>query len=218
MRVVDIPIRRKSCCDHVMATAVPPPLRQYGPAIPYTCWRHTALPPRESHLNPTSITKKKSASEQLRSVQCLRAVAALFVVGFHGTLLWHDNFLPSVKPWDNGNSGVDLFFVISGFIMMVSSRRLLGLGRRLASLHRAPPGAYRAHVLAHHHSQASVDCSSSRDRAAYLFDHVEHHCLIPVPAVGRRGGVCKAGAGCGLDVVFRDAFLRRFRRCAVLRA
>jgi exopolysaccharide production protein ExoZ len=78
-------------------------------------------------LNPTSITKKKSASEQLRSVQCLRAVAALFVVGFHGTLLWHDNFLPSVKPWDNGNSGVDLFFVISGFIMMVSSRRLLGL-------------------------------------------------------------------------------------------
>jgi peptidoglycan/LPS O-acetylase OafA/YrhL len=38
----------------------------------------------------------------------------------------HDNFLPSVKPWDNGNSGVDLFFVISGFIMTVSSRRLLG--------------------------------------------------------------------------------------------
>ena len=101
----------------------------YGPRHPDTspCWRHTALPLRESHLNPTSITKKKSASEQLRSVQCLRAVAALFVVGFHGTLLWHDNFLPSVKPWDNGNSGVDLFFVISGFIMMVSSRRLLGL-------------------------------------------------------------------------------------------
>ena len=77
-------------------------------------------------MNPTSITKKKSASEQLRSVQCLRAVAALFVVGFHATLLLHDNFLPSVTPWDNGNAGVDLFFVISGFIMTVSSRRLLG--------------------------------------------------------------------------------------------
>ena len=99
---------------------------------------HTALSQRESHLNPTSITKKKSASEQLRSVQCLRAVAALFVVGFHGTLLWHDNFLPSVKPWDNGNSGVDLFFIISGFIMMVSSRRLLGLadGWRRFIVHR----------------------------------------------------------------------------------
>ena len=77
-------------------------------------------------MNPTSTTTKKSASEQLRSVQCLRAIAALFVVGFHGTLLLHDNFLPSLKPWDNGNSGVDLFFVISGFIMTVSSRRLLG--------------------------------------------------------------------------------------------
>ena len=77
-------------------------------------------------MNPTSITTEKSASAQIRSVQCLRAIAALFVVGFHGTLLLHDNFLPSVKPWDNGNSGVDLFFVISGFIMTVSSRRLLG--------------------------------------------------------------------------------------------
>jgi peptidoglycan/LPS O-acetylase OafA/YrhL len=78
-------------------------------------------------LNPISTTSKKSASEQLRSVQCLRAIAALFVVGFHGTLLLHDNFVPSSKPWENGNSGVDLFFVISGFIMTVSSRRLLGL-------------------------------------------------------------------------------------------
>jgi len=72
------------------------------------------------------ITTKKSASEQLRSVQCVRAIAALFVVGFHGTLLLHDNFIASAKAWDCGNSGVDLFFVISGFIMMVSSRRLLG--------------------------------------------------------------------------------------------
>jgi exopolysaccharide production protein ExoZ len=77
-------------------------------------------------LNPTNTTTKNSASEQLRSVQCLRAVAALFVVGFHSTLLLHDNFLPNLKPWDNGNSGVDLFFVISGFIMIISSRRLIG--------------------------------------------------------------------------------------------
>ena len=73
-----------------------------------------------------NITTRNSASEQLRSVQCLRAIAALFVVGFHGTLLLHDNFGSNLKPWDNGNSGVDLFFVISGFIMIVSSRRLLG--------------------------------------------------------------------------------------------
>lgn len=66
------------------------------------------------------------ANHQLESVQALRALAALFVVGFHSTLLLHDNFFPGFRPWENGNSGVDLFFVISGFIMVVSSRRLVG--------------------------------------------------------------------------------------------
>jgi len=65
-------------------------------------------------------------SGQIRSVQALRAIAALFVVAFHATVLWHDKFAPGVMPWANGNAGVDLFFVISGFIMVLSSRRLLG--------------------------------------------------------------------------------------------
>ena len=64
-------------------------------------------------------------SQQIRSVQALRAIAALFVVTYHSTILWRDKSpLESVGAWDNGNSGVDLFFVISGFIMMVSSQRL----------------------------------------------------------------------------------------------
>lgn len=69
---------------------------------------------------------KISAVGQIRSVQALRAIAALFVVYFHSTVLWHDKFAANVVPWENGNAGVDLFFVISGFIMVLSSRRLVG--------------------------------------------------------------------------------------------
>jgi exopolysaccharide production protein ExoZ len=75
---------------------------------------------------PASPGRERSAPGQIRSVQALRAIAALFVVLFHSTVLWHDKFAPSVVPWENGNAGVDLFFVISGFIMVLSSRRLLG--------------------------------------------------------------------------------------------
>ncbi len=64
---------------------------------------------------------------QLRAIQALRAIAALFVVVFHTTVLWHDKFDATAKPWANGGAGVDLFFVISGFIMVVSSRRLVNL-------------------------------------------------------------------------------------------
>lgn len=63
---------------------------------------------------------------QIRIIQALRAVAALVVVGFHATVLWHDRADPTAAPWQNGNAGVDLFFVISGVIMVVSSRRLVG--------------------------------------------------------------------------------------------
>jgi peptidoglycan/LPS O-acetylase OafA/YrhL len=63
---------------------------------------------------------------QLRTLQCLRAIAALFVVCYHTTVLWRDKFDPGARPWENGASGVDLFFVISGFIMVVSSAHLAG--------------------------------------------------------------------------------------------
>ena len=73
------------------------------------------------------VEPARSPSGQIRSVQALRAIASLFVVGFHGTVLWHDKFARHIVPWENGSAGVDLFFVISGFIMVLSSRRLIGL-------------------------------------------------------------------------------------------
>ena len=59
----------------------------------------------------------------LANVQALRAVAALFVVLGHGL---RDNILPlwvdAVVPWF-AYSGVDMFFVISGFIVSGAARR-----------------------------------------------------------------------------------------------
>lgn len=71
------------------------------------------------------------ASERLPanflSIQALRAVAALLVVLYHAFELWGlrvDAAAPGVK-WTNGAAGVDIFFAISGFVMVVSSRRLV---------------------------------------------------------------------------------------------
>ncbi len=71
------------------------------------------------------LVSNRQGSQQVRSVQALRAIAALFVVLYHSTVLLHDRSLPrQTYTWENGNSGVDLFFVISGFIMVLSSQRL----------------------------------------------------------------------------------------------
>ena len=61
------------------------------------------------------------------TIQALRAVAALLVVLLHAFETWGERVDPAAPgvSWDNGASGVDIFFVISGFVMVVSSRRLL---------------------------------------------------------------------------------------------
>jgi peptidoglycan/LPS O-acetylase OafA/YrhL len=51
----------------------------------------------------------------LDSVQALRGLAAMLVVIYHVTGVQKDELIPG--PWERGYAGVDMFFVISGFIL-----------------------------------------------------------------------------------------------------
>ncbi len=57
-----------------------------------------------------------AARTEIRTLQALRAAACLLVVVFHAT----------DGTWANGAAGVDLFFVISGLVMGLSSTALAG--------------------------------------------------------------------------------------------
>ncbi|GLQ19571.1 acyltransferase family protein [Algimonas porphyrae] len=66
----------------------------------------------------------------LLSIQALRGVAALLVVLFHSAEIWRDMSGGAGLDglWDRGWAGVDLFFVISGFVMVwVAGERASGL-------------------------------------------------------------------------------------------
>lgn len=67
----------------------------------------------------TTITESKGYNGPLGGIQCLRALAALMVVWVHAReqAPWlRDQFQSTM-----GAHGVDLFFVVSGFIMVVST-------------------------------------------------------------------------------------------------
>jgi exopolysaccharide production protein ExoZ len=70
---------------------------------------------------------RESLPANFLTVQALRAVAALLVVLLHAFETWGERVDPAAPgvSWDNGASGVDIFFIISGFVMVISSRRLV---------------------------------------------------------------------------------------------
>ena len=59
-------------------------------------------------------------------IQALRFFAATLVVITHSTFYTHERLDRTVNIWAQGTRGVDIFFVISGFVMLYSSQKLLG--------------------------------------------------------------------------------------------
>ena len=70
---------------------------------------------------------RERAPANFLTIQGLRAVAALLVVLLHAFETWGERVDPAAPGvnWENGAAGVDIFFIISGFVMVISSRRLV---------------------------------------------------------------------------------------------
>lgn len=61
-----------------------------------------------------------AGTQRLDVVQLMRAVAAIMIVALHAGVNWEFSLLP-IHTWRLG-AGVDLFFVISGFVIVYASR------------------------------------------------------------------------------------------------
>lgn len=73
-------------------------------------------------------------NKRLEGLQALRAVAALMVVIFHAASVWREKTGAAgfFGPWDMGWAGVDLFFVLSGFVMVWVTQNRSTVGPRAA--------------------------------------------------------------------------------------
>jgi exopolysaccharide production protein ExoZ len=68
-----------------------------------------------------------TTDKNYEGVQALRFFAAFLVVLTHSTFYASERLMPGSGYWPDGATGVNIFFVISGFVMVVSTTRLRGL-------------------------------------------------------------------------------------------
>jgi exopolysaccharide production protein ExoZ len=69
---------------------------------------------------------RDAQSNRFLGIQALRMVAASLVVCTHSTFYAAERLNRDFVVWERGTRGVDIFFVISGFVMIYSSQKLFG--------------------------------------------------------------------------------------------
>jgi exopolysaccharide production protein ExoZ len=81
---------------------------------------------KEIPLGKGGVMETRGQVPELKTVQALRAIAALLVVALHGLDSWAHHVAGRAGDdiWPNGAAGVDIFFVISGLVMIISANRL----------------------------------------------------------------------------------------------
>ena len=77
------------------------------------------------YRSDAEVVMAKVEKENYSGIQALRFLAAILVVMTHATLYTTERLDPAFGIWSPGAAGVDIFFVISGFVMVVSSRKLM---------------------------------------------------------------------------------------------
>jgi exopolysaccharide production protein ExoZ len=81
---------------------------------------------------------RDTSSSKFLGIQALRAIAACLVVFTHSTFYAAERLDRHFFVWQRGTRGVDIFFVISGFVMIYASQKLLALpgGWKMFAEHR----------------------------------------------------------------------------------
>ena len=106
--------------------------------------------------------------ERLKELDALRGIAALLVVFFHYTL-WRES---SAYGWELGITGVDLFFIISGFVIFMSvqkeSRPAEFMKRRFFRLFPVYWTVVTFTAILIHFNLASVDSVEPMTSSRYL--------------------------------------------------